>query len=268
MTVINGDFERVGGKPRKRRKQRARAEKGLHPAGGLHRVGSIGTDFWEWMNPDLVQQENVMLTGMNYVPDDNDAGALNSLGERYNAALAQLDDASTRLDAAESNLLAIQSEVFTTGNAQQQAEWTAKYNNVIAAQTTRDTALSAVSTVGGWISSARQAIGLGRVGGMGLLPAVPWSLVAGIAAAAAAIYAIANAANAFFNQWEVAKWNAENIRRQQAGEPPLEGGPALTDTGGGISGIFGDTATIVKYAAIGLIAFFVLPPMLRALESR
>lgn len=259
--VINGDFKRLS--PRRGKRPKKRRERGLADSSG-----SIGTDLWEYFNPDLVQEENVALTGTNYNPDDGDAYQVMSLSDQLAAAVAKLDAASAALDAAESNLLAIQAEVFASGTASDQAAWTTNYNKIIAAQSTRDAALDTVHTVGGWVDNVKSSLGLNGLGGMGVLPAIPWSLVAGIVASAAAIYAIANAANIFFNQWQINKWNAENIRRQNANEPLLTGNPALADTGGGIGGIFGDTATIAKYAMWGLLAFFLLPPALKMLEHK
>lgn len=168
----------------------------------------------------------------------------------YAAAVQNLDNASAALDAAESNLISVSSDVQTAGSQQDIDAYNAAMNRIIAAQATRDSAKNALQQAADFIAGVKSAFGLGA-----LFPAIPWSLVAGIAAAAAFLYAAANAGNSVFNDWQIRSWNAENIARQNAGQAPLSGGPALADTSSAIGGLFGNVQGIAMYIAIGLIAW-------------
>lgn len=258
--VIEGEVIKA---PRKRRRKQIDGELGIGSGSAGPGVAGVGGGLTDWIyetfNYKDYARDTEILTG---APPAQQPGIVASLQQRYATAVADLDSASAALDNAESNLLSIQDDVFSNGTEQDRAAWSVQYDKVIAAQSTRDSARSSLQTVAGWIQQAKAQLG------MAALPAIPWSLVAGVAAAAAALYAVANAANNFFNQWQVASWNAENMRRQQAGEAPLQGGPQLVDTSGGISAGLGSTADIIKYATWGLIAFLVIPPVLRMIEGK
>ena len=238
--IIDGEFRRIG-------KKRRPAPKAM---------GSAGTSIWEWLHPGEIQTENVILTGTN-LPDQS---LFDQVKQKFNDAVAQLDDASIQLDNAEANLASIQDDLFTNGNLNDHIYWTKINNQIIAAQATRNAARDTVNQVASWIQNIKTSLGLSN---LGILPAIPWALIAGIVAAAAALYAIANLANTLFNDWQIAQWNAANIAAQQAGEPALIGSPQLarTDMGitTGVSNIFSNAGDLVKWIAIALAIWLVVP---------
>lgn len=254
--IIEGDFSTVTRAPRRARVRRA------PPAQAPRALGLVSDWLYETFNYGDYSRDTEILTGD---PPAKKAGVVAQVQAQYTAAVADLEAASAELDLAESNLLSISDDVAANGSGADLDAWNDAYARVIGAQSTRDSALQSAQTVAGWLQSAKAAFGLS---GLGVLPVVPWALVAAIAAGASALYAAANAGNAIFNAWQINAWNAESLRRQQAGDAPLIGGPVLADTSGGISAGIGSAADIAQYAMWGLIAFLFVPPLLRALEGK
>lgn len=230
--IIEGDFKRM--------KRRAKRK-----SNNLAGSGSIGTDIWEWTHPGQVQTESVALTGANKAQDQ---GIFDNFKQSFADAVAKLDQASQALDDSESALLAIQSDALN--DPDYASEWQNQYNKVIAAQSTRDSALSAIQTASGWIDSAKQTFGLSGV------VAIPWATVAAITAATAAILAIVFAANNFYNMFVTYQTQQINNDRQMRGLPPLDQ-PQLMSTGigSGIGNFFGN---ITQWVVIGVVAYFLL----------
>lgn len=248
--VIEGDFERVGGKRRKRRAAMA----GLN--GDTYSVGSW---WWEFTHPLEVQQENIAITGTN---DPYATGIYGDTGiaqfrQRLDDAIAKLDDASAKLDLAAQNLLSIQTEVEDNGTPEEQNQWQVGYARVQAAQNERNRARAMMRQASEWWSNSSGVVVNGlknELRGLAALPVIPWALVAAIVAATAFIYAAAQAGATAFNAVQTSMWNRENMRRQAEGQTPLQGEPQLLDTdsfGSGVGSIFSGLGKIGQWAVIG-----------------
>lgn len=251
--TIDGTFKRVGKKPRRKRASKL--------AGDTPPAGSFGANIWEWLHPGEVQTENVSVTGTNN-PNVTETNILLRFQDQINAAVTDLDNASAQLNLSASNLSSIQDDVYASGDDSAISQYQDAVNRVNSTQSARDSALAAAQQARDFISATAPSVGLS---GLGLLPAIPWAFVAAIVAGTAAIYAAANFANTFFNQWQIRRWNDANIAQQQAGGEPLQGQPLLADTSlgitsgfAGIGSIFSGMGDLTKWIVLGIGAYFVI----------
>ena len=250
--AIEGDFQRVGGKRRENRKRR-------NMAGLAGDTSSVGSWWWEFTHPLQVQEENIAITGTN---DPYATGIYGDTGiaqfrQRLDDAIAKLDDASAKLDLAAQNLLSIQTDVEDNGTPEEQNQWQVGYARVQAAQNERNRARAMMQQASDWWSNSSGVVVNGlknELRGLAALPVIPWALVAAIVAATAFIYAAAQAGAVAFNAVQSSMWNRENMRRQGAGQAPLQGEPQLLDTeafGSGAGSIFLGLGNVAQWAVIG-----------------
>ena len=257
--VIEGDFERVGGKRRENRKRRNMA--GL---GG--ETYSFGSWFWEFTHPEQVQQENIAITGANdpYATGMYGDTGIGQFRQRLDDAILKIDDASAKLDIAAQNLLSIQTDVEDNGTPQEQAQWQAGYDRVQFAQTERNRAQAMMKQANQWWFTSQGGVVNGlknELRGLAALPLIPWATVAALAAVAALIYAAAQAGATAFNAVQTSMWNRENMRRQAEGQAPLQGEPQLLDTdsfGSGVGSIFSGLGKIGQWAVIGFGVYLLM----------
>lgn len=200
-----------------------------------------------------------------YQPDPNDTGLINQFINKFNDAVAQLDQQIANLQTAQTNLIAVQP--IAQQNPADAAQWQAEYDKISAINGTVQTAQSAIAQLNEWWASAKSAIGLSGMRGlarqgMGVLPfAIPWATIAIITAATAAVAAVVASVSALVDSLNRKAWLAENVTRREQGLPPLAppqpSGPS----------IFGDVSDLGRTVLYGVLTYFLLPPLLKRLNK-
>lgn len=216
-----------------------------------------GQDTFYQDNPDYV-----------YTPDPNDVGLLQSFINDFQEKVAQLDAQIAALNEAQTRLDSVHD--IAAQNPDDLAAWQSEYNKVNAINTTIQAAQSAVAQISDWWQSVKGVVGLSGAsrgardllhGALGVLPfAIPWGIVATIAGAVAAIAAVVASVNALIDRLNIKNWNDENIRRSQEGLPPL---PKPEMSG---QSVFGDLSDMGRTITFAVIAYLLLPPLLKRLE--
>jgi ABC-type multidrug transport system fused ATPase/permease subunit len=178
-----------------------------------------------------------------------------SVVDKYNAAVADWRAKLAALDAAESNLYNVRDQAMKDPKTAQ--EWQTNFNKINAIKSTISSVEGSINTIASWIATAKGAVGLSgaayaAVSGLGALGIAPLVVVGAIIGGTSAIAAVVFSVNQFIQKMNERAWMAENIRRSQAGEPLLDPStdPAKNRDSGGF---FDGAATIVKWSVAGLI---------------
>lgn len=185
-----------------------------------------------------------------------------NFADRFNAAVANLDAQVSQMNARESELWEVQPAVWASGDERLQSDWDNAMQRIIAMSASVDSMRGQIATVAGWWSGVKSSFGvtastpgvLNGVRNLGLLPAVPWSVIALIVGGTAAIASVIYAASAVINRARQYQYNQAVIEATAAGLPvppnPFEG--ADNATGGLFEGL-GDVAMWATLGALVLL---------------
>lgn len=187
--------------------------------------------------------------------------ALTSFRDTVNNAIAQFDARVAALDATETELYNVQP--YISDNPDLMAEWTTSISRVNAVKATVESVRGQIASVVSWWQGVRDSLGIGAGSGalgrplaaMGILPAIPWSIVALVTGGIATIGGVIYAASLVIEKsrrWQLQK---ENIAREQAGQPPLEDPYLGQDSAPGLFDGLGET---VKWVVGGMLLLALL----------
>lgn len=185
--------------------------------------------------------------------------SIQGFADRFNTAVANLDAQVTQMAATEAQLWDVQPYVQSSGDAALQRDWDAAMQRIIATGTTVESVRAQVQTVAGWWQGVRSSFSgvqvsvPGVLSGMGLLPAIPWSVVAALVGGAAAVAGAIYAASKVIDSVRRRELQAENVDRTNRGEPPLAD-VAPPDTGGMFAGL----SDAVMWAVGGAVLLMLL----------
>lgn len=199
---------------------------------------------------------------MNGLFEDTIAG----FRDRFNSAIADFDAQVANLAQTESDLWTVQPDVQASGDTALQAQWQDAMNRVIAMNSTIDSVRSQVQSVSDWWTGVKASFGIpagtpGTLSGaMGLLPVIPWSVIALVVGGTTAIAGVIYAASLVINRARQYALQQANIQAAQTG------GQQVTDvvaadasTGGGFFDSLGNLANAVPWLVGGAVVLLVLP---------
>lgn len=193
---------------------------------------------------------------------------IGSFKQQYNDAVAKWQDALAALDAAYAEFQA------NHDYAQDDPDLSARYDDlsskVDALRTTMTTVQGAIGDARGFIAAIGSAVtggemadeastnvdpmgnvinGYRGLAGLGVLPAIPWAVVALVTASVAGVWVVINQVRGFNLDVANKKIAAQNILNAQEGKPLI---PLLSTDGGAAGGFWSGMPETARWAAIGL----------------
>lgn len=180
---------------------------------------------------------------------------LDGFRDSFNSAVARFDTQVAALTQAEADLWEVHPGI--SDNAELMRQWQTEMNKVIAMQETVRAVRDTVSTVSGWWTTAKDALGItttqsgGVLGAIGLMPAIPWASVALVVGGATAIAAVVYSVSQVVRQSRIWILQKENIDRANQGLPPIQD-VAPGDQGGLFDGL-GDSLKWIIGGAVVLM---------------
>ena len=194
--------------------------------------------------PDFSDVESGVETTATQTPS-----LVRSFIDKFNAAVADLDNAVLALTGNQVKLAALESQASLDPN--DYAAWQSEMDKVNAAAITIQTARDAVAQVSQWWNAIKtQYANLVQAAGLGGLIFIPWSVVAAITAAAVGIWAIVRSSADLEYQLSYKQWVANGSV-----------GPAPTPPAGG--SILPGISDAAKILAIGFAAYLILPALFK-----
>jgi hypothetical protein len=180
---------------------------------------------------------------------------IESFKAAYNDGVTKWREALAAFDIAYAEFM--DNQAYAQTDDALSGKWGDLSGKVSLLQSTIEGVESAIASIVNFFGGIGQTMGLsGRqtMQGLGVLPAIPWALVALVTAGIAGVWALTNEMRGFNIDVANSKIAEENIRRSQNNEPPLP----FIDLGGPSGGLFAGVSSTAKWVAIGVLGYLAL----------
>ena len=185
--------------------------------------------------------------------------------DQFNAQVSAFDSRVAALAQAETELWDVQDAIWASNDQAALMEWDNAMQRVIAMSATVESVRAQIQSVSAWWASVKDSLGItgesgGALSGLGLIPAVPWSVIALIVGGTAAIGGVLYAAAAVIEKGRRFRYQQAVNEATASGQPIPEDMYPVVETPGLFDNLAGIGNSLVWIVG-GMVLLAVLPKL-------